>query len=91
MILQLYLVTFVMNKREKLIARFLSMPSDFHFDEMVKLLGYFDFEEVKTGKASGSRVRFMNPEGIPIMLHKPHPSRIMKHYQLKQIKEILGL
>ena len=80
-----------MNRKEKLIARFLSMPSDFQYDEMVKLLGYFDFEEVKKGKTSGSRVRFMNPESIPIMLHKPHPSRTMKHYQLKQIKEVLGL
>ena len=80
-----------MSKREKLIDRLLSMPSDFHYDEMVKLLGYFDFKEVKKGKTSGSRVKFMNPEGIPIMLHKPHPSRIMKHYQLKQIKELLGL
>jgi len=26
--------------KEKLIARFLSMPSDFHYNEMVKLLGY---------------------------------------------------
>jgi hypothetical protein len=68
-----------MNKKEKLIARFLSMPSDFRYDEMVQLLGYFDFEEVKKGKTSGSRV------------YKPHPSRIMKHYQLKQIREILGL
>ena len=80
-----------MNREEKLIARFLSMPSDFHYDEMVKLFGYFDFEEVKKGKTSGSRVKFINPEGILIMLHKPHPSRIMKHYQLKQIKEVLGL
>ena len=80
-----------MNRKEKLIARFLSMPSDFQYYEMVKLLRYFDFEEVKKGKSSGSRVKFVNPEGIPIMLHKPHPSRIMKHYQLKQIKELLGL
>ena len=91
MILQLYLVTFAMNRKEKLIARFLSMPSDFQYDEMVKLLGIFDFEEIKKGKTSGSRVKFMNPAGVPIMLHKPHPSRIMKHYQLKQIKEVLGL
>ena len=89
--MQLYLVTFAINRKEKLIARFLSMPSDFQYDEMIKLLGYFDFEEVKKGKTSESRVKFMNPEGIPIMLHKPHPSRIMKHYQLKQIKELLGL
>ena len=80
-----------MNRKEKLIARFLSMPSDFHYDEVVRLLGYFDFKEVKTGKTSGSRVKFINPEGAPIMLHKPHPSGTMKQYQLKQIKEVLGL
>lgn len=39
-----------MSKKEKLIARFLTMPSDFHYDEVVKLLGYFDFEEVKKGR-----------------------------------------
>jgi len=80
-----------MSKKEKLIARFLTMPSDFHYDEVVKLLGYFGFEEVKKGKTSGSRVKFMNQEGVPIMLHKPHPTGIMKQYQLKQIKEVLGL
>ncbi|MGC9341195.1 MAG: type II toxin-antitoxin system HicA family toxin [Bacteroidales bacterium] len=80
-----------MSRKEKLIARFLTMPSDFHFNEVVKLLGYFDFQEVKKGKASGSRIKFMNPEGVPIMLHKPHPSGIMKRYQLKQIKEVLEL
>lgn len=67
------------------------MPSDFHYDEMVKLLGYFGFTEVKTGKTSGSRVKLENKEGIPIMLHKPHPTGIMKKYQMKQVKEILGL
>jgi hypothetical protein len=80
-----------MSRREKLIARFLTMPSDFHYDEMVKLLGYFDFHIVKKGKTSGSRIKFMNPEGVPIMLHKPHPTGILKHYQMKQIKEVLGL
>lgn len=80
-----------MSKKEKLIARFLTMPSDFHYDEVVKLLGYFDFEEAKKGKTSGSRVKFINKKGVPIMLHKPHPTGIMKHYQLKQIKEVLGL
>jgi len=80
-----------MSKREKLIARFLSNPSDFHYDEMVRLLSYFGFEEVKKGKTSGSRVKFENEEGIPIMLHKPHPSGLMKKYQMRQVKEILGL
>ena len=80
-----------MNRKEKLITRFLGMPSNFHYNEMVRLLGYFDFEEVKKGKTTGSRVKFMNPEGNPIMLHKPHPSGTMNRYQLKQIKEVLGL
>lgn len=80
-----------MTKKEKLIVRFLTMPSDFHYNETVRLLSYFGFKEVKKGKTSGSRVWFLNPDGVPIILHKPHPSGIMKHYQLKQIKEILGL
>jgi len=58
---------------------------------MVVLLGYFGFIEVSKGKTSGSRVKFENEEGVPIMLHKPHPSGIMKRYQLKQIKEVLDL
>jgi predicted RNA binding protein YcfA (HicA-like mRNA interferase family) len=80
-----------MSKKEKLINRFLSMPSDFHYNEVVKLLGYYGFEEVRKGKTSGSRVKFENKEGIPIMLHKPHPSGILKKYQMHQIKEILEL
>jgi hypothetical protein len=36
-----------MNRKENLIVRFLNMPFDFHYIEMVKLLGHFDFEEVK--------------------------------------------
>ena len=58
-------------------VRFLSLPSD--------------FQEGKKGKTAGSRVKFMNAEDVPIMLHKPHPSGIMKYYQLKQIKEVLGI
>lgn len=80
-----------MSKKEKLIARFLSMPSDFHYDEMVKLLGYYGFEEVKKGKTSGSRVKFINDKGVPLMMHKPHPTGILKKYQMKQLKETLGL
>jgi len=39
-----------MTQKEKIIIRFLSMPSDFHFDELEKLLGYFGFHEVKLQK-----------------------------------------
>ncbi len=51
-----------MSRREKLIDRFVGIPSDFHYDEMIKLLGYFGFHPVKKGKTSGSRVKFENNE-----------------------------
>lgn len=81
----------LVSKKEKLIKRFLEMPSVFHYDELVSLLGYFGFQEIKQGKTSGSRVRFLNSDGVPLMLYKPHPTGIIKQYQLKQIKEILGI
>ena len=80
-----------MTKKQKLIRRFLSMPSDFHYNEMVQLLKYYKFHPRKKGKTSGSRIKFENPEGILVIMHKPHPGGIMKRYQLKQVKEILGL
>ena len=80
-----------MSRKDKLLKRFLSRPSDFHYDEMVRLLKYYEFYEVSTGKTSGSRVKFENKERVPIMLHKPHPTGLMKMYQLKQVKEVLDL
>jgi len=80
-----------MSKKDKLIERFKKLPKDFHYDEMVRLLGYYDYKEVKKGKTSGSRVKFENEEDSIIILHKPHPSGIMKVYMLKQIKEKLGI
>ena len=80
-----------MSKKDKLIERFKTIPADFHYNELVRLIGYYGFEEVKKGKTAGSRVKFVNEDNVPIILHKPHPTGIMKKYQLKQIKEILGL
>lgn len=50
-------------------------------------LGY---EEVKIGKTSGSRVAFYNnvTEHI-IRLHRPHPTEILKLYQIEQLIEEL--
>lgn len=78
-----------MTRKEKLIKRFLNKPSDFTWEELKKLLASFDFEEVKTGKTSGSRTRFVNDSGVIISLHKPHPRNILKIYQIEQIIDIL--
>lgn len=80
-----------MTKKEKLLARFLSEPLDFHYNELVSLLRSLGFSEVRMGKTSGSRVKFSNEKGDTIILHKPHPNGIMKRYQLKQVREILKL
>jgi hypothetical protein len=45
---------------------------------------------VKTGKTSGSRVAFINPETRHIIrLHKPHPEPELKQYQINDIEEEL--
>lgn len=73
-----------MGKKEKLIARILSYPKDFTYDELRSLLGYLGFEERSKGKTSGSRVEFARGADT-ILLHKPHPNNQLKPYQVRQI------
>ena len=77
-----------MSKKEKLIARLLSCPKDFHYDEAKTLLKSLGFTEDNKGRTSGSRVAFINGDKF-IMLHKPHPSGELKLYQVKQLIETL--
>lgn len=78
-----------MTKLEKLIDRFLSKPTDFSWQELVKLLNGFGYTQISTGKTAGSRARFIHPEYPPIILHKPHPKPILKRYQIINIIELL--
>ena len=79
-----------MTRKEKLIKRLKSKPKDFTWDELTSLLNRLDFIEVKAGKSGGSRRRFISTNNVAIALHKPHPSNILKRYQLEQIIEILS-
>ncbi|GMT48757.1 MAG: hypothetical protein IEMM0008_0296 [bacterium] len=64
-----------MSSHNKLLARFLSKPKDFTYDELKRLLKSFDFEEMTKGKTSGSRIVFVqNEANTKIKLHKPHHS-----------------
>jgi hypothetical protein len=79
-----------MTREKKLIAKFLSKPKDFTYEEMKKMLGRFGYREMKGGKASGSRVAFLHEgTGHIIRLHKPHPKNILKRYQLDFIEDEL--
>jgi hypothetical protein len=83
-----------MSKKEKLISRFCSLPSDFTFDELVRLFGYLGFELNNKGTTSGSRVLFH--KGIDSFdLHKPHPGNtlgrktMLKIYKYLLIRDLL--
>ena len=78
-----------MSSKDKLIARFLALPSDFTFDELERLLTILGYSKSNKGKTSGSRVIFKDKDGHPIMLHKPHPGNIVKMYALRQVLEEL--
>jgi hypothetical protein len=77
-----------MSKKEKLVARLLTYPKDFTYDEMRSLLSSWGFEERSKGKTSGSRVEFARGNDT-ILLHKPHPNNQLKPYQLRQIVTVL--
>jgi HicA-like toxin of HicAB toxin-antitoxin system len=74
-----------MSRNEKLIDRLLSVPKDFTWDELIKVLGYFGYEELTGGKTGGSRRRFVDPNKNVITLHKPHPANIVKAYAIREV------
>jgi hypothetical protein len=79
-----------LSKKEKLLNRFLTIPKDFEYKELTQLLNSLGYVENNKGKSSGSRVAFMDKEnGQTIFLHKPHPTSILKKYQLDSIKVVL--
>ena len=78
-----------MGQKEKLIARLMSKPKDFTFDDAETLLKYFSYRCSNKGKTSGSRVMFISEEHPPILLHKPHPRKELPEYQIKQLIALL--
>ena len=78
-----------MGQKEKLIQQLKSKPKDFTFNDAETLLNYLDYVRSNKGKTSGSRVVFVNENHGNILLHKPHPLKELKAYQIKQLLEIL--
>ena len=75
-----------MTKNDKLIERFKKLPTDFTFDEVVKLFATFGYSIHNKGNTSGSRIRFKKDGSCDFIdLHKPHPENIMKEWMMKTI------
>ena len=73
-----------MSTKQKLIERFKTLPSDFTFDEVVRLFACYGFHISNKGGTSGSRVAFKRGED-EFDMHRPHPSNTIKQVYLRQI------
>ena len=69
-----------MSSKDKLIERFKSFPSDFSFDELVRLMGGFGF--------TLSRVSFDKGDES-LTLHRPHPGNTVGKGVLKSVNVYL--
>ena len=78
-----------MGQKEKLIEQLKRRPKTFTFHDAEVLLDYLEFTKSNKGKTSGSRVMFSSEEHGNRGLHKPHPQKELKEYQVKQLRELL--
>lgn len=76
-----------MSKHAKLAARLKARPRDFTFQELTALMEGLGYKLNQRG--SGSRVRFEHAVHPPVLMHKPHPSPVLKPYLIKMILEML--
>jgi toxin-antitoxin system len=80
-----------MSKFEKAKERIRSKPKDYTYDEARYLLSQMGFEEYTKGKTSGSRVKFYRKKDEKIiLLHKPHPTNIIKRGALEDLVDFLS-
>jgi hypothetical protein len=77
------------SRKNKLIQRLKGKPRDFTWDELVTLLKWLGYEEIKRGKSGGSRRRFAHSTAAMISLHRPHPGNELKAYQVELVLETL--
>ena len=80
-----------MAQIEKLIERLKTLPgpNNITWQELIKVLSFFGYTELKKGKTGGSRRKFADAEKNVISLHKPHPAEILKQYQIREVVDHL--
>ena len=78
-----------MGKIEKLKQDLKARPKTYNWQDVVQVLESVGYRQNKSGKTSGSRVRFVHSKAAPLVLHKPHPGNEMKRYMIKYIADKL--
>lgn len=78
-----------MSRKEKLIRRIKRHPKDFTWRELATVLGMLGFKERANAATGGSRRSFLHPDGIFVSLHEPHPQKVLKQYQVRQVVRLL--
>lgn len=78
-----------MGQKDKLVRRLRALPRDFTYDEAETLLRYFGYRRSDKGRTSGSRVMFISDEHGALMLHRPHPQKELKVYQVRMLLQLL--
>ena len=76
-----------MSRKEKALARLIEAPKDFTWDELKTIMSAFGFTLKTTG---GSGRKFIHGEtGVTLFMHEPHPSKVLKAYQLQAAIDLL--
>lgn len=79
-----------MSRIQKLIDEFTRRPTpkDFAWDDVVKLLKHYGYEQLE---GAGSRKKFVDEKNRKILLHKRHPDSTLLEYQIDLVVEALTL
>lgn len=75
-----------MSASAKLIERFKTRPKDFNWGELQRMLKGMGYVE---SSGAGSRRKFTCDRRAKIILHEPHPSSVLKVYQLDDVRALL--
>ena len=76
-----------MSRMEEVLARLASAPKDFTWPELVSVARSLGIE-VRSN--TGSARRLVNPAtNTSFYIHQPHPSNILKSYQVRGLIEFL--
>lgn len=68
----------------------MAKPKDFAMSELARLLRGFGYAKVRAGKTAGSRLAYFCKERSHLIrLHRPHPEKALKRYQLDLIEDEL--